>query len=413
MKLIQPGPVKGTIQAPTSKSVMQRAVALASLSSSPTTIYHPSLCEDGVASLEIAKALGAKIIQSNEDISISPYNTVSEIFPCNESGTSFRIFCAIAAMYDKPITLTATGSLQKRPMKMVTDFLRKNGVYVESQDDLPPLTIIGPLSGGTYAVDGSESSQFLSGLLIALPLAKTNSTISVSNLKSKPYVELTLEMIEKFGGKVLYEESLSSFEIPGNQSYQGTNISIEGDWSGAAFPLVLGAINGSVTVNNLSIQSKQGDKAIIEVLKQTGAEVSINFNTITVSKSDLVSFEFDATHTPDLFPPLAALASCCRGESIIKGVKRLFTKESNRAHALLEEFKKLGILISLDDDLMKIIGGSLEGAEINSHNDHRIAMACAVAATCANAPVMINNPECVNKSYPQFFDHLYSLQGVS
>lgn len=414
MKSIQPGRFNGVIRAPSSKSMMQRAVAIACLAEGPTTISFPSLCDDGKASLDVAKALGATIVFESEVIRITPGKIKAQTLHCGESGTSFRIFAAIAALFEIPLTLEGEGSLKKRPMNMVTDALKSIGVSCVSNNSYLPLTITGPLRGGTIVVDGSESSQFVSGLLIALPKVKADTILKVTNLKSKPYVSLTLSCVEKFGGEITSNPSLDAFSITGGQLYRGTAIELEGDWSGAAFPLVAGAIGGSVTVQNLSVKSLQGDKAILDIIKTVGATVRIESNSIKVEVDKLNPFQFDATDCPDLFPPLVVLASYCDGESTIKGISRLIHKESNRAFALVNEFQKLGIKIVLDDNLMKIQGGTpIQGGAVSTHSDHRIAMACSIAAIGAKEPVTLDEPKCVDKSYPEFFNHLSILQGAA
>ena len=260
-------------------------------------------------------------------------------------------------------------------------------------------------------IDGSLSSQLLTGLLIALPLLNDDSIINVSNLKSKPYVDMTLSIMQKFGVEV-DNEDYEVFRIKGKQNYKPVTYNIEGDWSGGAFFLVLGAVNGSIEVNNLDYKSAQADKEIINVLQKAGAEIIIKENSVIVDKNELNAFEFDATNCPDLFPPIACLASQCKGKSIIKGISRLIHKESNRAEVLKQEFAKVGIKVELVGDYMHIYGGELKQGTINSHNDHRIAMLGGILNQFCYAEIKIENMDSVNKSYPNFFknlDGIYSL----
>ncbi len=235
------------------------------------------------------------------------------------------------------------------------------------------------------------------------------ATITVSNLKSKPYIALTLQLMEHFGVKVR-NENFKQFHFDSKQSYRACEYTVEGDWSGAAFLLVAAAVAGKAEVHHLNTQSAQSDKAIMEALEKAGADILPGMFTIIVGKDGLKSFEIDATDCPDLFPPLVALAANCKGITVIKGVSRLAHKESDRGLTLQQEFGKMGIRIDLDGDLMHVHGGTgIKGARVSSHNDHRIAMACAVAALTADGPVIIDDAEAINKSYPEFYDHLQQL----
>jgi len=272
-------------------------------------------------------------------------------------------------------------------------------------------------------IDGSLSSQFLTGLLIAFAKAATKPVaITVSNLKSKPYIDLTLQMMKHFGYEVendAYKKFIvkPSFgyaqDLPTNPSTSLRIYTVEGDWSGAAFLLVAGAIAGEITVKGLDLFSTQADKAILKALMDSGTNISIEEKQISINSPLGVggkAFHFNATDCPDLFPPLVALAGYCNGTSVIEGVSRLTHKESNRAITLQEEFGKMGIAIKLQDDLMMITGGvAIKGTVVHSHHDHRIAMACAVAALKADGETIIENAEAVDKSYPLFYEDLKLL----
>jgi 3-phosphoshikimate 1-carboxyvinyltransferase len=243
---------------------------------------------------------------------------------------------------------------------------------------------------------------------MALPLAIKNSEIKVNNLKSKPYIDMTIEILQSFG-ITIKNKGYSLFSIPGNQKYIPNNYTVEGDWSGGAFLLVAGAINGNLCITGLRRDSKQSDMSIVSALGKAGAKMTISENQIDISKSELKAFEFDATESPDLFPPLVALASYCEGISAIKGVSRLIFKESNRAKTLSEEFGKMNIKIEINNDLMFVTGGQPHGARVESHDDHRIAMAVTVASLGATGRVSLRDSQCVAKSYPGFFDDLRHL----
>jgi 3-phosphoshikimate 1-carboxyvinyltransferase len=318
------------------------------------------------------------------------------------------MFSPVAALFPAEIRMTGADSLKKRPMMMIEEALSQLGVRCKTEGGFLPLTIHGPIKNGHCVIDGSVSSQLLTGLLMALPVADGNSEIEVVNLKSKPYIDMTIQVLEEFGIKIV-NNNYKRFIVPGNQKYRARNFSVESDWSGGAFLLVAGAINGNIHVHGLRPDSKQSDVAVIHALQMAGARMNIGAGEIEISRSQLKSFEFDATESPDLFPPLVALASYCEGTTRIKGVSRLAYKESNRAIVLKEEFSKMNIDVNIKDDYMSITGGQLTGARINSHNDHRIAMAAVVAALGASDKVHIQDSQCVAKSYPGFFDDLRNL----
>jgi 3-phosphoshikimate 1-carboxyvinyltransferase len=387
----------------------QRAIAAALLADGQSTINNPSYCDDSLAAMSIAVGLGARIEPHNDKMIVDGTGNLKESkLNCGESGLAIRMFSPIASLFDEEITLTGANSLRKRPMKMIEEALYQLGVKCTSSGGFLPLTVKGPLKGGICEIDGSVSSQLLTGLLMALPLAREDSEIKVNNLKSKPYIEMTIQILESFG-VTIHNDEYSVFRIPGNQKYIPHDHTVEGDWSGGAFLLVAGAINGELTISGLQKSSKQSDMAIIDVLRDAGANMKISDNLIEISPAPLKAFSFDATHSPDLFPPLAALAAYCEGVSAIKGVTRLIHKESNRAEALRQEFGKLGIHIEINDDIMSITGGKPEGARVESHDDHRIAMSMAVAALRASGRVYIRDSQCVAKSYPVFFDDLRKL----
>jgi 3-phosphoshikimate 1-carboxyvinyltransferase len=311
-------------------------------------------------------------------------------------------------LYPVEITMVGANSLKKRPMRMIEEALNQLGVSCSSSNGFLPLTIKGPIAGGFCEIDGSVSSQLLTGLLMALPLAAGSSEIKVNNLKSKPYIDMTMQLLKSFG-ITIHNHDYTLFQIPGNQKYTARDYTVEGDWSGGAFLLVAGALNGNLTINGLRTDSMQSDMGILKALEIAGARMVVSDNSIDISKSELRAFDFDATDSPDLFPPLVALASYCKGISNIKGVSRLVYKESDRAATLKEEFAKLDINIAIKDDVMSVTGGQPQGAHVESHEDHRIAMALAVAALGATGRVFIRDSQCIAKSYTGFFNDLRNL----
>ncbi len=397
------------LSAPASKSYLQRALAVSVLAQGTTILTNVSWCDDSLVAKKIVERLGAEIFEKNKTLTIKT-NSVTfkhDTFSAGEAGLSIRMFSPVLALENKKIIITGRGSLLKRPVKIIEDALTSLGVEVSSANGFLPLTVKGPIKSGKINIDGSLSSQLLTGLLITLPLLDGNSEINVDNLKSRPYIDMTLEVMKSFGVEV-ENNNYKLFKINGRQKYKAVNYNIEGDWSGAAFWLVVGAVKGNVEVLNLNADSRQADKAILEALKKAGAKVEINKNSITVDKNLLNAFNFDATDCPDLFPPLACLASQCEGTSVIKGVSRLTYKESNRALVIKREFEKVGIKVVLDGDFMHITGGKINAGTIDSNNDHRIAMAGGILDMFSDEKVEVLNKSAVNKSYPDFFDVINS-----
>lgn len=410
IKTIHRSAVTGKVFATPSKSLTQRAIAAALLAHGKTVIYNPSFCNDSLAALKMAERFGAAVTVGDDFLELTGSSELlSEVsLNCGESGLALRMFSPIAALLSRRCTLTGEGSLLKRPVSMITDALSKLGIPAESDKGFLPVTINGTLKGGMIEIDGSSGSQVLTGLLLALPCAETGSEIRVLNLKSKPYIDLTLKLLDDFG---IYVENhgYARFVIPGKQVYKARNYCVEGDWSGSAFLLVAGALAGDVTVNNLQTGSRQADAAILEALGRAGAVVKIENDSVRTVKSELKSFSFDATESPDLFPPLAALASGCSGTTSIKGVSRLEHKESNRALTITRVLNELGVGVRVTGDEMMIAGGAVTGATISSFNDHRIAMMASVAALTCKGSVTVTEAEAVSKSYPGFYDDLLKL----
>ncbi len=418
---VSPSLVSGTITAPPSKSSMQRACAAALINNGTTIIDNAGNSNDDQAAKKIVEKLGATvdsvknevIITSAKHIFSTPFPEKHVIVSCGESGLSLRMFVPLAALFNFDITFTGEGSILKRPIDFFDKVLPQTGVEIKTNDGLLPLTLKGPLQPKNITVDGSLSSQFLTGMLMSYAKACTTPvSIKVKNLASKPYIDLTLDILNHFGFKVENDHYETFTIFPANPVNNHTiKYSVEGDWSNVAFLLVSGAIAGEVRVKEADINSTQGDKKIIEALESCGASIHISKKEIIVKKDKLHAFEFDATHSPDLVPPLVALASYCKGSTTIKGVNRLLHKESNRAKTLKEEFAKMNVDIELNGDIMTVKGGKqLKGGKVTSHNDHRIAMACAVAALGAKGNTIIHNAEAVKKSYPSFYQDLKMLK---
>ncbi len=410
-KTVKRSQVRGTITAPTSKSYAQRAIAAALLAGGRTTLTNMELCDDISAALSVARALGAVVSSQENTYTIDGgFNPRGNELQVGESGLATRLFTPIASLHDKPIVIRGTGTLLSRPLEMMEETLRELGVTVKSNNGYLPFEVCGPIHGGDVAVDGSLSSQFLTGLLMTLPLARTESVLRVGCLNSKPYIDMTLAMLDSFGIHVV-NYGYREFRIPARQRYVPGTHNIEGDWSGASCMLVAGAVAGEVEVENLSPRSLQADGSIVSALESAGADIVFTNSSCSVrSTGRLKAFEFDATHCPDTFPALVALAANCEGTSVITGTARLKNKESHRALTLAAEFMKMGIDVDLsDNDRMKVTGGKIRSATVNSHNDHRIAMAAAVAGLASDGAVTVEGAEAVNKSYPKFWSDLEGI----
>lgn len=408
-KLVKPSAVSGTIQAPASKSVAQRAIAIASLVDGVSELYGCGNSDDVRAAIRVCRQLGAEIIELPGKLVVKGGVKIpTQPLNCGESGLGIRMFSSIAATLTEPVVLTGEGTLSKRPMGLVEQSLKAMGASCKTTDGHLPILVTGPIVGGECFIDGSLSSQVLTGMLIASPFAQNELVIEVENLQSKPYIDLTIETMKTFGVEV-ENDHYFIFRVKLGSTYLPVKYTVEGDWSGAAFFLVAGAIAGNIRVENLNPKSKQADRAMLEVLFHVGAKVSVFDNAIEVHKHELNAFHFDATNCPDLFPPLVALAAHCKGESRILGVSRLRVKESDRAVTLQQEFEKLGVEIKIEGELMRITGGEVKGGKAHSHGDHRIAMACAIAALAGTYPVEIENAEAVEKSYPEFFKDLNAV----
>jgi 3-phosphoshikimate 1-carboxyvinyltransferase len=413
---IEPSVLAGEIYAPASKSSMQRACAAALAAGGVTIIRNPGESNDDKAALGVISALGAEVKKSAGSLEVqsSGVHAREQAVHCGESGLGIRMFTPLVALNDREITITGEGSLVTRPMDFFDSVLPQLGVEVQSNNGKLPLKVKGPLQPRNITIDGSLSSQFLTGILFAYSASGASDVeVQVTDLKSKPYVDLTLAVMQAFGMNVPENRNYESFyfkkQAAGVEPVKRT-YTVEGDWSGGAFLLVAGAIAGNVTIKGLDVFSTQADKAVLQALMSCGAGISIEAEQIILRPMPLKAFHFNATDCPDLFPPLVALAAYCEGTTVIEGVGRLAHKESDRALTLQEEFGKMGVSIELQGDLMIIHGGNqVNGAAVSSRHDHRIAMATAVAGLKATGTTTISDADAINKSYPVFFDHIRQL----
>jgi 3-phosphoshikimate 1-carboxyvinyltransferase len=415
--IINPGTINGTITPPPSKSMMQRVCAAALLHKGKTIIHNPGVSNDDKAALQIIQQLGASIIYATNGpmtITSNGVRPITDTLNCGESGLSTRLFTPIAALSKKAITITGEGSLLTRPMHVFEQILPKLGVTITTNKGCVPIQIKGPLQTHDITIDGSLSSQFVSGLLYAFAFNTTKPiTVKVTNLISKPYIDLSLYVLRKFGINLMHERHEKFYFEGYNEHDNDRTVYIEADWSIAAVWLVAGVIAGEITLSGLNMHSTQADIAILKVLKQVGAIVKIEGHSVQISKAEnLTAFSFDAVHCPDLIPILSILAACCEGTSEIKGMNRLIHKESNRVESISAMLYHLGISFRVEGNSLFVDGADyFEPAEIDSYNDHRIVMAASVAALRADGAVVVKNAEAIAKSYPVFFKDLSSVDG--
>jgi 3-phosphoshikimate 1-carboxyvinyltransferase len=355
----------------------------------------------------MAETLGANVIRDNSRVMITGgLKPISSSLNAGESGLGVRLFSAVAATYSELVTINGTGTVLKRPMEEVVKYLTSCGAMAESNNGYLPIRVKGPLKGGRAFLDGKASSQFLTGLLMALPIAETDSHLTVDSLSSRSYVDITIEVMKHFGVTV-ENDNYRDFYIPGNQRYRNTGYTIEGDWSGGAFLLVAGALGEGIKVSNLRGASFQPDKLIIDCLKLAGSDIDTTGDAVIVRPVPLKGFTVDVSDAPDLAPPLVALATGCQGITVITGTERLRIKESDRGEALEKEFRKAGFEITNTGSSLIVNGGNrVKGGRCESHGDHRISMALAVAAVSSLNGITLSGYESVAKSYPGFFDDI-------
>lgn len=393
----------------------------ASLSDGRSKIRFPSVCQDALATLRAVESYGAEVERRRRDFFIigsERVKTPEDVVHCAESAATIRFIAPILALADGISVLTGAPSLRRRPMGPLLKALKELGVECFSArgDGRPPIIIFGGRGfGGKASLPGNVSSQFVSGLLFASPLANEDVEITLSSpLESKPYVKMTINVLAKHGVSILHSGNMGSYRIPSNQTYKPSNHEVPGDYSSSAFLLAAAAItNSKVRIKGLKFPSLQADSAIVEILRNTGAQVKVGEGWIeVVGGSTLTGIEWNARHTPDLVPILAILGCFAEGETKIYHVERLRFKESDRIESLRLELAKMGGKLTFREGTLKVKGvKKLKGAVINPHGDHRIAMACSIAALRAEGETKILTPRCVRKSYPNFFKDLEKLGG--
>lgn len=409
-KRIKAVQLSGKIQIPPSKSDGQRALLAAGLSLGRSIIYNVGQSSDELAMIRNIQQFGAKVEIHDNCVIVDGCLSfpAKATFNCGESGLGLRLMTSICSVFDGEHTLIGEGTILNRSQEFFINHFPEMGVKIQSNKGKLPIVLQGVLKPGKYSVDGSQSSQYISGLLMAFPLLKGDSELIVNDLKSKPYVDMTIDTLKAFGIKIQGEEN--RYLIIGNQLYSPTEYRVESDWSSASCWLAAAALGQKIELSGLSIASKQADVAMLNALNTANCNVEFLVDSIRVDGENRKAFNFDATDCPDLFPALVVLAVGCIGKSIVKGVHRLKNKESDRGIVLQQEFEKLGIKIELLDDEMHIFGGTLlKSAVVNSHNDHRIAMCFGIIGTLIEEEITIQNAEVVAKSYPGFWDDLSVL----
>ncbi|MBO5107744.1 MAG: 3-phosphoshikimate 1-carboxyvinyltransferase [Bacteroidales bacterium] len=432
---------------PVSKSFAQRAIIAAALADGTSHLKGYTPCGDNEAALQVARNLGAEVEQDDNVLTIKGISARlggldHETLHVGESGLLTRMMIPVMAQLgSRPVTFTGEKTLLGRPLTGAREIVEALGGKIQNdnetvQDDSPlrvPLTIEGPLKAGRAEISGKHGSQLISGLLMALPFAEKNSSLIVHEPKSIPYMFITLEVLKKFGIKVGNDmlggpDFLASdgdwslctemvFKVKGGQKYRAADIDLEGDWSAAANFLVAGAVFGKVVLHGLDTTSLQADLSIMDILMDAGASLSQldgDKGDITVQRAPLKAFNVDASNCPDLFPIISVLAAFCQGTSRLAGVGRLANKESDRAKAILEMLTSMGVKASVEGDEMvieghglaqRLLGGSLlKGGSYTSRHDHRMVMALKVAALGADSPIVIDDEDCVAKSFPQFHE---------
>jgi len=407
-------PLKGVVRAPPSKSMTHRAFIAATLSSGLSIIRDPLICDDTNATINACRMLGAKIRESEGGVfeveGCHKILTPENIIDCGDSASTMRFLTPVCALADGISILTGGASLRRRPMKPLLEAMKQLGVqcYSARGDGYPPIIVFGGgIRGGRASMPGDVSSQFISGLLFASPMAEGDTCIELSTeLESKPYVLMTIDILRRHKVKVEMDPSFKSFYIPSSQEYAPSSHMIEGDYSSASFILVAAAITDStVKITNLKGESIQGDRFIIDILRKAGVKLDAGENFVRIREAErpLQPINVDLRDHPDLIPVCAVLASYAEGKSVIHGIKRLRFKESDRVAALMSEISKMGVKIQVLGDAMEIEGcEEPRGADFNSYNDHRIAMACIAYALGAKGKSVIHDVECINKSYPNF-----------
>ncbi|WP_271811076.1 3-phosphoshikimate 1-carboxyvinyltransferase [Clostridium beijerinckii] len=422
---IYPGKLSGEVKIPPSKSMAHRAVICAALGDGISKVTNIDYSDDIIATIEAMRALGAKITKKEDYLEVYGVNSPENIeansvkeqrtIDCNESGSTLRFLVPIAALFDGVNRFVGRGNLGKRPLDTYYKIFDKQGIKYSYKEGILDLKTEGKLKAGEFNMEGNISSQFITGLLFTLPLLDGDSKIVITTeMESKGYIDLTLRAIKDFGVEIInnnYEE----FIIKGNQIYKSIDYRVEGDYSQAAFFFCADALSSNIVLNDLKLDSLQGDKEIIDILQRMGLKLNNKDNGLIGSASvGLKSTIIDGSQCPDIIPVVSLVAALSEGTTEIINAGRLRIKECDRLAAVTSELNKLGAKI-IEKEKGLIIEGvkGLKGnVEVWSHKDHRIAMTMAIASTMCKEPIILKDYECVSKSYPQFWDDFKNLGGV-
>ncbi len=413
--IVSGGRIGGRITPPPSKSAAHRALLCAALAGGgAVTGILPS--EDMRATLRGIEAMGLSVDWDGWRATVASGGSQTDTVDCGESGSTLRFLIPIFAALGQPVTFTGKGRLPSRPLDIYADLLPKHGVSVSGHT--LPMTISGKLTAGEYALAGNVSSQFITGLLYALPLCDGDSYIRLTTpLESAGYVDMTESALKTAG--IIVEPAWDNgcrvgWRVPGNQTYKQQSLAVEADWSQAAFLLVAGILGGDLTIDGLDITSAQGDRAIVDILTRMGADITSVGGSLSVKKGALHGTVIDASDVPDLVPILAATAATAAGETRIVGAERVRLKESDRLAAMRQELAKLGADITETPDGLIIRGvPRLIGSSVCGHNDHRIVMSLAIASLNCDGDIVIDEAESVAKSWPEFFEDFNRIGGMA
>ncbi len=403
----------GTVNVPPSKSDVHRAIICAAMANGVSRISPVALSNDIKATIGCIKALGADAVLENNVLTVdgtNMYKNKTALLDCGESGSTLRFFIPIAAVGNINATFVGKGKLPQRPIGIFTEALPKAGTVCKTEGGLP-LEIKGQLKSGIFEIPGNVSSQFITGLLLALPILEGDSEIVLTSpLESVGYIAMTIRTIKQFGVNIQATEK--GWHIKGGQSYKTCDYTTDGDWSQAAFFMVLGAVSGKVTVKGVAKDSTQGDKKCAEILARFGAKVTQLDNEVTVEKGKLKAITIDASQIPDLVPVLSVCAAFAEGTTKIINAERLRIKECDRLKATAELLNNLGGKVKELSDGLEITGvSSLKGGNVNGYNDHRIVMSAAVCAARSDEDITATFAMSINKSYPDFYIDYNSIGG--
>ncbi|MGI5936192.1 MAG: 3-phosphoshikimate 1-carboxyvinyltransferase [Oscillospiraceae bacterium] len=409
-----PSPLSGVISAIPSKSHVHRMLICAALGDRPVALKLKGTSEDIEATIRCLSALGAKICRDAASLTIAPIGPhipTSPLLDCGESGSTLRFLIPVAAALGCGARFTGSGRLPQRPLEPLLTQLEEHGAVFSSRR--LPLDVSGGLKGGVFSLPGDISSQYLTGILLALPLIGGGRVELLTPLQSKGYVDMTLSVMRRFGVNV--KDGKDRYEVAAGSKYTSPNdLAAEGDWSNAAFWLCAGALSDPVTVEGINMDSTQGDRAVADILRGFGADVKVSPGSVTVSSAPLRGIEIDAGEIPDLIPVLSVVAAAAKGYTRIYNARRLRLKESDRLSAIADTLTRLGAEVIEKADELVIRGGKrLKGGRVSGFNDHRMVMSAAVAALFSDEPVTISGWRAVEKSYPGFFEDFRILGGIA